>query len=222
MKPQNPKKCFVIDCVTYYRDFRFWFFCHFALELPLQGRRCWELSLLRETTLQCFSFGDMLCFSFPSFPVQVGSMQPGKEQREEEVSLIHCGNLLLIWFHAGCLAHWTSLHHSEMSPRLSSLWYLNTTWPSALLSSQCSSEGSTNAVFSSNNHNYLQLFCEQLFLSALDGYGAYEGKKTVFQHLHLSNFHNLYNFQSAARKLHFSSKLGLLYDQSLGHFWIMQ
>lgn len=64
----------------------------------------------------------------------------------------------------------------------------------------------------------MDCLCEQLFLSALDGHGAHDGKKTVFQHLQLSNLHNLYNFLSAARKLYFSSKLALLYDQRLGHF----
>lgn len=63
----------------------------------------------------------------------------------------------------------------------------------------------------------MDCLCEQLFLSVFDGYGVHDGKKTVFQHLQLSNLHNLYNFLSAARKLYFSSKLALN-DQRLGHF----
>lgn len=56
-----------------------------------------------------------------------------------------------------------------------------------------------------------------IFISTWSKLGtSHNRKKTVFQHLHLSNIHNLYHFLHAT--ICFSRKLGLLYDQSFWHF----
>lgn len=57
-----------------------------------------------------------------------------------------------------------------------------------------------------------------IFISTQQKLGtSHDGKKTIFQHLHLFNVANLYHFLHATSYI--SRKLAFLCDQSCGHFY---